>query len=74
MGKSKIAPFHLLDAVLAWVLVMAQCLSQVGILSERLAGFSLFLAWRLPSSFPAVCPNEVQVPAKIKLFPSGTLS
>jgi len=48
------------------------CLSQVGVLLKWLDGSSSFLAWRLLSTSPALCFNEIQVCTKIRVLPSGT--
>jgi len=46
--------FCLHSAMLAWVLAVALCLSQVGVLSKGMNGLIWFLAWRLLSTSPAL--------------------
>jgi len=48
------------------------CLSQVGVLLKWLDGSSSFSPWRLLSTSPALCFNEIQVCTKIRVLPSGT--
>jgi len=50
------------------------CLSQVGVLSNRINESRWFWARELPSTFPILCYREIQVSPKIKVLPSGTLS
>jgi len=50
------------------------CLSQVGVLSNRINESRWFWARELPSTFPILCYGEIQVSPKIKVLPSGTLS
>ena len=49
-------------------------LSQAGIVSKRPDDSSWFLAWRLPSTYPALCYKEIWVSPKIRVLSSGTLS
>jgi len=46
----------------------------VGIVSKRLDEPSLFLARRLPSTYPTPCYEEIRVPLKIRVLSCGTLS
>jgi len=49
------------------------CLSQVGVLSKRLNEWGWFFAQDLLSTRPTLCYKEIQVPSKIRAFPSGTV-
>ena len=62
----------MLTRVLAMALCLSVCLSQVGVLLKWLDGSSSFLAWRLLSTSPALCFNEIQVCTKMRVLPSGT--
>jgi len=53
---------------------MSVCLSQAGIVSKRLEGSSWFLACRLPSICPTLFCEEVRIPTKKRVLPSGTFS
>ena len=62
------------DAMLAQVLAVALCLSQVGVLSKWVNEWSWFLAWELPTStYLTLCYKEIRVSSKIRVLPSGTL-
>jgi len=52
------------------------CSSQVGVPSKWMDGLSWFLAWRLFSTYPTQCYEEIQVSIKIRvgLLSSGTFS
>ena len=54
-------------------LSVSVCLSQVGVLSKQVEELNWVLAWELPSTSPTVCYKKIQVPSKIRVFPSGTL-
>jgi len=49
------------------------CPSQVGVLSKRLNESSWFLARELHPTYPKLCYEEIWVPPKIRVLPSGTL-
>ena len=49
------------------VSVTSQCSIKT---AERIG---LVLAWELPSTYPILCYKEIQVPSKMRLFPSWTL-
>ena len=67
--------------MLARVLALAQCLclsvslSQVGVLSKRMneSGW-VFVAWKLPSTYPTLCCKEIQVPSTIIVLRTGTFA
>ena len=59
--------------MLAQVLAMALCLSQVGVLSKRLNKSGWFLVWKLLSTYPALCFKEILVTSKIRVLFSATL-
>jgi len=52
---------------------MALCLS-VRHKSKGMDGLILFFAWRLSLIYPTLCFKEIQLPTKIRVLPSGTLS
>jgi len=58
---------------MALCLCLSVCLSQVGAPSKRLNKSGWFLAWELPSMYPTLCFQEIQVSSKIRLLPAGTL-
>jgi len=50
--------------------VSRQFLSQVGVLSKRMDESGWFLAWELPSTYPALCFKDIQLPSKTKVLPT----
>jgi len=54
--------------MLARVLAMAPCRSQVSVLLKQLNESSWFLAWGLLSIYPTLCCKEIQVPSKIRVL------
>jgi len=40
---------------------------------ETSGRIKLFLAWKLPSSYPGLCYKEIWVSLKMRVLPSGTL-
>jgi len=71
--------FYPRDATLARILAMARCqyvclrLSVFGVLLKRLDGSSWFLVWRLLSTYPTLCYNEIVLSVKIRVLISGIL-
>ena len=62
---------------MAWCLsvIVCLCLSQFDVVSNRIERIGLFfLAWRLLLTTPTLCYKDVQVSAKVRVLPSGTLS
>jgi len=49
------------------------CLSQVGVVSKQVNESGWFLAWELHSIYPTLCYQEIHVPSKISVLPSGIL-
>ena len=84
MVKSSRRSFYPRDAMLARVLAMTLCLSVSLFVClsvtnrcsiEMVGEIELaFLACRLLSTYPTRCSEEIQVCAKIRALPSGTLS
>jgi len=64
--------FYPRDAMIAHVLYsygpvsVCLCLSQVGVLSNRLNESGWFWVWELPSTYPTLCFKEIQVSSKNK--------
>ena len=44
------------------------CLSQVGVVLKWLDGSSWFLAWRLLSTSPTLCFEEIRICTKVRYF------
>ena len=62
------------SAVFAVAVCPSVCPSQARVLSKQMNESSWFLAWSLPSTYPALRFKEIWVSQKIMVLPSGTLS
>jgi len=60
------------SAVSAVVVCPSVRLSQTGVVSKRLDESSWVPAWRLSSTYPALCSKEIRVTPKIRVLPFGT--
>jgi len=59
----------MLAQVLAMASYLSLCLSQLGVLLKWLEGLSWFSAWRLLSTSPTLCFEEIRVSTKLFLNP-----
>jgi len=48
------------------------CLPEVHVLSKGLDGWSWFLAWGLPSTYPTLFYKTIRVSSKARILPTGT--